>query len=186
MTDHPQNPPPPAGEPERPASDGAYGSQPYGSQPYGSQPYGSHPYQPADGQTGGAQPYDGGQPPYGGQPYGQGYAPQPQGTNVLGIIALILGILSIPLACCGGWPGLIAGIVAIVLGVMGNKKAKQGLVGGKGLSMAGLILGIIGTVMGIAMLVFTIMFADLAQKCQQYDQDPAKMQQCVTDEFNKR
>ncbi|WP_289033821.1 DUF4190 domain-containing protein, partial [uncultured Arsenicicoccus sp.] len=171
MTDHPQNPPPPAGEPERPASGGAYGSQPYGSQPYGSQPY-----QPADGQTGGAQPYDGGQPPYGGQPYGQGYAPQPQGTNVLGIIALILGILSIPLACCGGWPGLIAGIVAIVLGVMGNKKAKQGLVGGKGLSMAGLILGIIGTVMGIAMLVFTIMFADLAQKCQQYDQDPAKMQ----------
>lgn len=176
MTDHPQNPPPPAGEPERPASGGAYGSQPYGSQPY----------QPADGQTGGAQPYDGGQPPYGGQPYGQGYAPQPQSTNVLGIIALILGILSIPLACCGGWPGLIAGIVAIVLGVMGNKKAKQGLVGGKGLSMAGLILGIIGTVMGIAMLVFTIMFADLAQKCQQYDQDPAKMQQCVTDEFNKR
>ncbi|MCG7321666.1 MULTISPECIES: DUF4190 domain-containing protein [Arsenicicoccus] len=177
MTDNPQNPPPPAGEPERPASGGAYGSQPYGSQPYGSQPS-----QPA----GGGQPYDGGQPPYGNQPYGQGYAPQPQGTNVLGIIALILGILSIPLACCGGWPGLIAGIVAIVLGVMGNKKAKQGLVGGKGLSMAGLILGIIGTLMGIAMLVFTLVFADVAEKCQQYDQDPTKMQQCIQDEFNKR
>lgn len=177
MTDNPQNPPPPAGKPERPASGGAYGSQPYGSQPYGSQPS-----QPA----GGGQPYDGGQPPYGNQPYGQGYAPQPQGTNVLGIIALILGILSIPLACCGGWPGLIAGIVAIVLGVMGNKKAKQGLVGGKGLSMAGLILGIIGTLMGIAMLVFTLVFADVAEKCQQYDQDPTKMQQCIQDEFNKR
>ena len=33
---------------------------------------------------------------------------------------------------------------------------------------------------------YELVFADVAEKCQQYDQDPTKMQQCIQDEFNKR
>ena len=49
-------------------------------------------------------------PPYG-PPPAQGYGPPAGGPpqNTQGLVGMILGIVSIPLACCG-WGGLILGI----------------------------------------------------------------------------
>lgn len=143
-------------------------NQPYGgqqSQPYGgqNQPYGGQQGQPNYGQQnqpyGGQQPpqspYNqpvGGQSPYGGnQPqYGQynNYPGQRQ-SNPLGIIALIVGIVSLVGLCSGsGIFAVVAPIAAIVLGVMSRKK-----VGPNGMATAGIVLGIISLVFGIILLV---------------------------------
>ncbi len=76
-----------------------------------------------------------------------GQAPQ----NTLGLISLILGIASIPFACCFG-SGFLFGIAAAVLGYMGKQKAAQGLATNGGQANAGFICGIIGA--GIAILWF--------------------------------
>jgi Domain of unknown function (DUF4190) len=93
---------------------------------------------------GGYQPFPGG--PYGG-------APQ---SNQKALWALIIGIVSIPLACyaCLGW----VGIVAIVLGNNAKKEiaASGGMQSGAGQAQAGLICGIVGAVLGTIVLAVNI------------------------------
>lgn len=89
-------------------------------------------------------PYE--QPAHG----GAGAMGQPQGqNNTLGLIAMILGIIAIPLGLCCGLFGSPFGIAAIVLGFLGKKKADEGQASNRGQAMAGIICGAVGIVLGI-------------------------------------
>lgn len=169
-----------------------YGSQPgYGAQPqYGSQPgYGGQPqygeqapsYSGAGGYPGGeAGPADQYSPNYSGQadPYGGGYGGgyggdygsggDSKARNILGILALIAGIIAF-LTSGGAWiPVLgfvVAGIAfllaiaAIILGFMGLSAAKQNKATNRGMSIAGLILGglsLLGTIILVVVQVFLL------------------------------
>lgn len=70
-------------------------------------------------------------------------------SNVLGIVALVTGILSVVFALCCGWIGIILGVVAIICGFLGKKENQQ-------FAMIGIILGGIGVVLAV---VFMIIFA---------------------------
>ncbi|MEO3775877.1 hypothetical protein ABGB16_03285 [Micromonospora sp. B11E3] len=156
-----------------------YGQQPTSGQPYGHDPYGQQPQAPYGQQPTSGQPY--GQPtsgqPYGqptsGQPYGQdpyaqqqpygaaptypgaGY-PQPQGQqNTLGLVSMILGIASIPLACCL-YLGIPVGIAAVITGHLGRQKAAQGLANNDSQAKTGFICGIVGAGLGILVLILGI------------------------------
>jgi hypothetical protein len=77
-------------------------------------------------------------------------------NNTFGLVALIVGIVSIvPLACCSVL-GIIAGAAAAVLGWLGLQKANQGLATNRSQALAGLILGAIGFVIGVASLILGI------------------------------
>lgn len=81
-------------------------------------------------------------------------------TNGLAIAALIVGILSIPLAFLCGIGGLF-GIAAIVLGFLGMKKANDDLGGGgKGLAVGGIVTGGLGLLAVIAWVVLFFIVAD--------------------------
>jgi hypothetical protein len=83
------------------------------------------------------------QPP----PYG---APVPQSNNnTLGLIGMILGIASIPLACCFG-AGFLFGAAGAVLGYLGKQKAAQGLATNGSQANVGFICGIVGV--GLSLL----------------------------------
>ena len=92
-----------------------------------------------------------------------------KGINVLGLVAMILGIVALVLMLCGCCVGtatvftaiikyflifvrIVASIVAIVLGIIGMKKRPDS----KGMAIAGLILGIFGVLLGLLSLVLAI------------------------------
>lgn len=83
-------------------------------------------------------------------------AQQSSQTNGLAIAALVLGILSIPLAfACGA--GVLFGIAGVVLGFLGVKKANEEMGGsGKGLAQAGIVTGVLGI---LATVAFVLLWA---------------------------
>lgn len=128
--------------------------------------FGSPPgYPPAGGQPPGYPP-GGGLPP-GGMPFGQqpGYVPPPgygapapgvapqyggmggggQKTEIMAIISLVAGIVSIPAHyCC--YLGIPIGIAAIILGILSIMKINKDPQswGGKGLAIGGIVAAIVG------------------------------------------
>jgi hypothetical protein len=80
--------------------------------------------------------------------------------NTQGLVGMILGILSIPLACCG-WGGIVLGAAGAVLGYLGRKKADQGLATNRGQAQAALICGAIGFVLGLLILILSFSFRNL-------------------------
>nr|WP_230519583.1 DUF4190 domain-containing protein [Salinispora arenicola] len=118
------------------------------NQPYPTPPP-PHPY--------GTPTTPSGQEPYGGTPmYPNAGPPFPAGQqNTLGLIAMILGIASVPLVCCH--LGLPLGIAAMVTGWLGQQKVEQGLAGNRGQALAGLICGAIGAVLGLGWGVVTVL-----------------------------
>lgn len=128
-----------------------YGSQP-GSQPpnpggYSPQPQpGYSPQQPGYGPAPQLPPAAPGYPP----PYGApGYGPQlPKGQA---IASMVLGIIAVAFLCipyAGGFIALVCGVIAAILGGISLKKANQGVAGGKGQAITGLVLGIIVCALG--------------------------------------
>lgn len=92
----------------------------------------------------------------------QGYGPpsgQPQ-SNTQGLVALILGILSIVPGICCAILGIPLGIAAVILGFLGKQKADQGLASNRSQAQWGLILGAIGAVLSIASIIAGL-FIDL-------------------------
>jgi hypothetical protein len=140
-----------------------YAAQPQYADPYaqptsGAQAYpvsGPNPYPPVSGP--GYQPY----PQVGYQVPGYPMGPNPTSANALGIVSLVLGILSIPLACCSFF-GLVMPIPAIVCGVLGIRKASQGQANNKGLAIAGLICGCVGLMISLTLITLSLigMIAD--------------------------
>jgi len=95
--------------------------------------------------------------PYPPEGYGPpGYGPPAQPQNTLGLVAMILGILSIPLSCCRGI-GLVFGIAAIVLGHLGKQKVAQGLANNRSQAQAGFICGIVGAGLALLLIVLVVL-----------------------------
>jgi hypothetical protein len=119
-------------------------------------------YTPPPGPPG--NPYGGqgpgdGPPPPPGQP-GYGYGPTPTGTNNKAVIALVLGIVGLPLSLCCSVLGLI-GIPAIILGRTARREiaASGGGQTGDGLATWGFVLGIVDVVIGVLLFVIGIVLA---------------------------
>ncbi len=86
-------------------------------------------------------------------------AEMPTASKVLSIIALVCGILSLPMSIAYG-SGLFFGIAAIIMGnIAGNKAAEVGLTNGK--ANTGKKLGIAGTIVS-GVLLFIIIIALVA------------------------
>lgn len=87
--------------------------------------------------------------------YQQNVYEQPQESKALSIVALICGILAIPMCCCG-WLGIIVAIAAIVCGIISliNKK------GGKGMAVAGIICGGLGLILSVIMTIASVSSAE--------------------------
>jgi Domain of unknown function (DUF4190) len=68
---------------------------------------------------------------------------RPPHDNRAGLLALILGIASIPLLFCYVL-GLPAGVAAIVLGIVGKRRADRGAATNPGQAIAGIVTGAVG------------------------------------------
>ncbi len=68
-------------------------------------------------------------------------------ANGMQIASLVLGILSIVLACCTSYIGSVFGIVGLILAILGNKQGKHGI------GTAGFVCSIVGIVIGIIMTI---------------------------------
>ncbi|MCR8941870.1 MULTISPECIES: DUF4190 domain-containing protein [Streptomyces] len=99
-----------------------------------------------------AQPYGGypGYDAYGGhQPWG------PQPSNGLGTAALVLGIISVVGFCMYG-VNIVLGILALIFGIIGLGRAKRGEATNRGMAIAGIITGSVGIVLGSVILGFIV------------------------------
>ncbi|WP_329123576.1 DUF4190 domain-containing protein [Streptomyces sp. NBC_01465] len=134
-------PPPPTGPngPGQPQSPAGYG-------------YPSYPSAP---QAPGAYPGSGypGYPGYAGQ--GGWNTMQQAPMNGFGIAGMVLGIISVVIFCAWGI-GIILGILALIFGILGRKRANRGEANNGGMALAGIILGSIGIVIGAVVLGFII------------------------------
>lgn len=84
--------------------------------------------------------------------------PAPKKANVLAIISLVCGILSIVLSCCCGWATLLFGPASVILGAVSpkNENGKK-----NGMAIAGIILGIVSVVLFIGSLLLSLLFPAL-------------------------
>ncbi|QQZ56780.1 DUF4190 domain-containing protein [Streptomyces microflavus] len=134
--------PPPSAVPPPPIGPGGPGHQAPPPPTTGHYGYPAPPAQPYGGYPG----YD----PYGGQ---QPWGPQP--SNGLGTAALVLGIISIVGFCMYG-VNIILGILALIFGIIGLGRAKRGEATNRGMALAGIITGSVGIVIGAVLLGFII------------------------------
>ncbi|MGW0545665.1 DUF4190 domain-containing protein [Streptomyces altiplanensis] len=126
-------PPPPAPTGPAQTPPGEYGYPAYAA-PQAQTPYG----------TGGYPGYPG----YGGP---AGWAGQQGPANGFGITAMVLGIISVTFFCAYGL-GIILGILALIFGILGRKRVQRGEATNSGMALAGIILGIVGFVLSAAFI----------------------------------
>ncbi len=88
-------------------------------------------------------------------PYTYGGTENPQGesTGVLGIVSMIIGIISILLACCAGGKFLtvLLAIVGLVLGIIALQK--PGTANNHSMAVAGIICSVIAMVLKIIVVL---------------------------------
>jgi Domain of unknown function (DUF4190) len=175
--DKPENP---GGTPQPPSQAPGYPPYPPPPPQYYSPQY-SGTYPPPTG------PYPGGYPPPPPMPYG-GYGPTPEGTkNGLGLGALISGLLSVP-AAFTVIGGILLGLVAIVLGLLGHGRARRGEASNGGLAIAGVVLGVLGIILSVVLAITAwgvfreFGGRDLVDCMQSAGSDRVAQQQCE-DEF---
>ena len=124
--------------------------------------------------------------PYGGGPNDPQMNPYQQdnsGKKGLAIAALVLGILSLPaiLTVVGG---IVLGLIAIILGIVAARGASKGKNGGKGLAITGIVLGALGLVVSVIIVVVgvSIFNSDSGQQLRdcisQAGDDQAAIDQC--------
>lgn len=100
-----------------------------------------------------ASPYQVPVPPQPGSPYSAGQQKPP---TVLSLLALIFGIIGIPISCCYG-AGLLFSIAGVVLGHLGLKREQA-----RGMALGGLITGYVGlgvVLVWIVILIGILLFA---------------------------
>jgi amino acid transporter len=129
--------------------------------------------------------YPGYQQPYGYQlPYG--YQPPPAGPkNGLGIAALVVAIFAL-LSCWTVMGGIVLGIVAVVLGIVGRSRAKSGQADNGGIAMAGILLGVLGIIVALVFIPIWMGFfkevggSDYLDCVAKAGQDRGAIEDCVT------
>lgn len=132
------------------------------STPYGSDPTGSYV------------------PPGGNAPTG----PLPSGMAVASLILGVLGILS-AFFLIGG----LLGLIALILGLVALGKIKRGLAGGRGMAIAGIVTGVIALLLSIVVVVSVGAFfaenkdefSNLAECVEAAGDDQAAVQACQED-----
>ncbi len=73
----------------------------------------------------------------------------PKKTNGFAIAGMVLGIVSIPCACCFAAVGLLIAILGLIFSIIGQCKGKSGMaIAGIICSVIGLLLGITNSVLG--------------------------------------
>jgi hypothetical protein len=75
-------------------------------------------------------------------------------SNLLPMLALIFGAISLPMVACSGI-GAPAGVAAVVLGILGLRGVRRGTADGRGMAIMGIVcggLGILATVAVITLL----------------------------------
>jgi uncharacterized membrane protein HdeD (DUF308 family) len=77
-------------------------------------------------------------------------ATEPVRRSGVALTALMLGVLSIPLALTV-YLGALAGLLGLLLGVIGMVRTRSGRATGRGMAMAGLIAGMTGLVVAISL-----------------------------------
>jgi hypothetical protein len=146
---------------EQPPTHHPYGAQPPPGPVYGQQPpiYGQQP--PVPGQ----QPPVWGQPPaYGAPQYPVHPAYTTRQNDGLAVPAMVVGIVSLVLAC-GYGIGLLGAPAALFMGRASIKRidASQGQLGGREMAMAGFVMGIVGTVLLVlALLALAVVIVGIA------------------------
>ncbi|MEV0069909.1 DUF4190 domain-containing protein [Amycolatopsis sp. NPDC050768] len=135
------------------------------------------------------QQYPAGQSaPFAAPPVGAGYGQQqPVGAprNGFGVTALVLGIIALVL-CWTVWGGIILGVLALVFGILGVKRANRGQATNKGASIAGIVTGSIGLVIGLLLAIlvgsifatFGSQIGDLQDCVQKAGTDQSQIQSC--------
>jgi hypothetical protein len=172
----PGTPERPTGTPETPPGMGSY-PPPFGPGGYPPQ----YPPPPPG--------YGHGYPPPPPQPYA-GYAAPVAMRNGLGVAALVCALLSLPAAVTivGGF---VLGIAAIILGILGRNRVKSGEANNGGVAVSGIVLGALGVVLSIIMVIFAVFATnwflnfggrDYIECMQSAGNDVSAQQQCE-DEF---
>ena len=115
-------------------------------------------------------------------------------ANNLALASLIVGIVSLVLILIFPFISIIGGIAAVVLGFMGMRKANeiQTAAGGypvaarKGMAIGGLVTGIIAFLLGAVLTVLAVWVFNEVKECQQYVNDPEKMELCIENRVVER
>lgn len=124
--------------------------------------------------------------------YGFEPAPTQQRNNGVALAAMILGILAL-LGLVFVFPAIILGIIALVLGIMGVRKASsiQGPGARKGMAITGIVTGAIALILSVLMFIFGFSIAKqlmddgVFETCEQFQNDNEKFQTCIEDEVEK-
>jgi Domain of unknown function (DUF4190) len=134
-------------------------------------------------------PYPGGYPPPPPVPY-SGFTPPPPAhaaKNGLGIAALVVSIIAL-LSVFGG---IVLGVVAIILGVLGLQRARRGEATNGGVAIAGIVLGILSIIVAIVAIALMVWFFDRVGGTDYMDcvsgagGDQEAVQRCM-DQFQER
>jgi Domain of unknown function (DUF4190) len=131
--------------------------------------------------------YPGSYPPPPPAPY-SGFIPPPGGPkNGLGIAALIVAIVAL-FSVVGG---IVLGVVAIILGVLGLQRARRGEATNGGMAIAGIVLGIVSIIEAIVVIVLSLWVfnevggTDYVDCLSKAGSDQDAVQQC-RDQFQNR
>ncbi|MBA1834854.1 DUF4190 domain-containing protein [Corynebacterium wankanglinii] len=124
--------------------------------------------------------------------YGFEPAPTQQQNNGVALAAMILGILAL-LGLVFVFPAIILGIIALVLGIVGVRKASsiQGPGARKGMAITGIVTSVIALILSVLMLIFGFSMAKqlmddgVFEACEQFQNDNEKFQTCIEDEVEK-
>ncbi|MFD7965984.1 DUF4190 domain-containing protein [Streptomyces zaomyceticus] len=146
-------PPPPVAPGGPAATPGAYG---YPAAPSAAASGYGYPTAAAPQPTASGYGYPG-YPSYGGGYTGQtgqtGYPQSP--SNGMGTASMVLGIIAVAGFCLYGL-GVVLGVLALIFGIIGVKKAGRGEATNRGMAVAGIVLGSIGTLVSAVFLGFVI------------------------------
>ena len=106
--------------------------------------------------------YPGGYPPPPQQPYYGGYQPPPTGPkNGLGVAALVAAIVGL-VFCWSVFGGVVLGVVAVILGIVGYGRAKRGQATNTGVAIAGIVLGALAVIVSLVFIpIWISVFADV-------------------------
>ncbi|MFC8508224.1 DUF4190 domain-containing protein [Streptomyces sp. NPDC057411] len=106
--------------------------------------------------------------------YGAGYGQpgwQQSPSNGMGVTSMVLGIIAVAGFCMYGL-GIVLGILALVFGIIGLKKANRGEATNRGMAIAGVVLGSIGTLVSAVFLAFIIWAIVEGESQSDSDEDP--------------
>ncbi|MET7755421.1 DUF4190 domain-containing protein [Streptomyces sp. NPDC005389] len=113
-----------------------------------------------------------GYPSTGGYPGQTGWQQPP--SNGMGTASMVLGIIAVAGFCLYGL-GVILGVLALIFGIIGIKKCGRGEATNRGMAIAGIVLGAIGTLVSAVFLGFVIWAVSQDSTSFEdsgYDEDP--------------